>query len=103
MKEITDEILGWLYDRDLHESHPHAAYLKFQEEAGELAADIAKGRDPIDSLGDIFVTWVNLCAVHNVWPEEAAMAAYKVIKNRKGKLVNGIFIKEEDLNGEMRT
>lgn len=31
--------------------------------------------------------------------EECLAAAYDVIKDRKGKMINGVFVKEEDLNG----
>lgn len=31
--------------------------------------------------------------------EECLSAAYDVIKDRKGKMINGVFVKEEDLNG----
>ena len=31
--------------------------------------------------------------------EECLAAAYDVIKDRKGKIINGVFVKESDLNG----
>ena len=31
--------------------------------------------------------------------EECLAAAYDVIKDRKGKMINGVFVKESDLNG----
>lgn len=98
MIELVEKVRQWCRDRHLHTSTPEKQYVKFQEEAGELASDLARGRDPTDSLGDILVTLICLGECLGVHLEDALTVAYEEIKDRKGKLVNGVFIKEADLN-----
>lgn len=94
---ITEKVTQWFYDRNLHTADPRSQMLKLLEEAGELAADIAKGRDPKDSLGDVGVVLIGLCTQYGTTLDEVLEVAYQEIKDRKGKLVNGVFVKESDL------
>ena len=48
-------------------------------------------------MGDIFVTLIILCEQLGITPIECLEFAYKKISKRKGKTINGVFIKEEDL------
>lgn len=48
-------------------------------------------------MGDIFVTLVVHCDQLGIDPVECLEMAYKKIKDRKGKTVDGQFIKAEDL------
>lgn len=48
-------------------------------------------------MGDIFVTLLIHCYQLGIDPVECLEMAYKKIKNRKGKTVDGQFIKAEDL------
>lgn len=66
MQDLVNNVKQWVRDRHLHTAHPHASYLKFQEEAGELAKDIARNRDCRDSIGDVMVTLISLCECLNV-------------------------------------
>ena len=50
-----------------------------------------------DSVGDIFVVLTILSMQLGVSIEECVSYAYDEIKDRKGKLVNGVYIKESDL------
>ncbi len=97
--ELFLKVQGWVRERNLHTSRPETQYVKFQEEAGELAADIAKGRDPKDSIGDVLVTIISLALSLNVDVSECLNLAYNEIKDRKGKVINGVFVKEADLSG----
>lgn len=51
----------------------------------------------IDSLGDMFVLMVNLAEKRAVTIESCIDTAWSEIKDRKGRLVEGIFVKEADL------
>jgi NTP pyrophosphatase (non-canonical NTP hydrolase) len=95
--DIYTKINRWFIDRGLDKADPRAQMLKLMEEFGELAADLAKNRDPKDSLGDIGVVLIGLCTQLGTTLEEVLEVAYEEIKDRKGKLVNGVFIKETDL------
>jgi NTP pyrophosphatase (non-canonical NTP hydrolase) len=96
MKEISNLIAQWAKDRNLHNGDTSRQMLKLIEEVGELASGIAKNDQAliIDSLGDVYVVLKILSLQLGLDLEECVMSAYNEIKDRKGKLVNGIFIKE---------
>lgn len=100
MKKLIELVEKWAIDRNLVEgSNPHAQMLKMMEELGELAGGIAKGKREVvvDSVGDVLVVLTILCAQLGISMEECFTAAYIEIKDRKGKMVDGVFVKEEDL------
>lgn len=51
----------------------------------------------IDSLGDQGVVAVNICEREGIGYAYALHGSYMEIKDRKGKMVGGTFVKEEDL------
>lgn len=90
----------WAADRNLIKgSTPHAQMLKTVEELGELAGAIAKNNREvqIDSIGDVLVTLIILSEQLHIDMSEALRFAYNEIKDRRGKMVNGVFIKDADL------
>jgi hypothetical protein len=52
-----------------------------------------------DSIGDMYVVMVILSMQLGVSVEECVSYAYDEIKDRRGKMVDGVFIKEADLKG----
>ena len=50
----------------------------------------------MDAIGDIYVTLVMQTGVWGLEMEECVEYAYTQIKDRKGKMVDGIFVKEEE-------
>lgn len=99
--EITELIKKWATERDLMFGKPTAQMVKLMEEVGELANGINKDREGqiIDSIGDIYVVLVILCMQLDLDINDCIKAAYDGIKDRKGKMINGTFVKEEDLEG----
>ncbi|MCE2836711.1 MAG: MazG-like family protein [Cyanobium sp. 49614_E6] len=92
-----EQIRGWAADRNLVEgSVPQAQMLKLVEELGELAAAIAKGNPAgqIDGVGDAIVVLTILSAQLGFTVEEAIAHAWSEIKDRRGRMVDGIFVKE---------
>ena len=90
----------WASERGLYEKgNPHTQYVKLQEEAGELAkALLENDHDEInDAIGDMVVVLTNLAHIHGTDIEVCIAQAYNEIKSRKGKMINGTFVKE-DLN-----
>ena len=81
-------------------STPDKQLGKLIEEIGELAAGIArKDQDRvIDGIGDAVVVLTILSAQHGVMIEDCIEAAWNEIKDRKGKMIDGVFVKQEDLN-----
>ena len=55
----------------------------------------------MDAIGDIYVTLVMQAGVWGLEMEECVEYAYTQIKDRKGKMVDGIFVKEEEEKEEM--
>lgn len=72
--------------------------LKVVEEVGEIAAAMARDKsdDLIDAIGDAFVTLIILSNQIGYQPAYPLHKAYETIKDRKGKTVGGVFIKESE-------
>lgn len=93
-------IRGWAEARNLIQgSTPEKQFVKLVEETGELAAGIArKNRGAImDGIGDAVVVLTILAAQYGVTIEECIDAAWDEIKDRKGRMIDGVFVKEADL------
>lgn len=97
---MIDELVGnierWHYDRNLIDgSTDQAQYVKLIEEAGELAGNIARKKDVSDDIGDMIVVLINIAARNNLTLKDCLVRAWDDIKDRKGRMVDGVFIKEE--------
>lgn len=100
MDHLIQRIVSWAEARNLIKgSTPKAQLLKTVEELGELAKALNKDdlAGVIDGVGDILVTLVILCAQKGLTVEQCLAAAYEEIKDRRGRMVDGVFIKEADL------
>ena len=99
LTQLTARIQGWAVDRNLHTADPVKQALKFFEEAGELCQGMVKGNEEQikDSIGDIYVVMTILSMQLGLEIEDCVYHAYDEIKDRRGKLVDGVFIKESDL------
>ena len=93
----TELIRQWAIDRNLHIAEPSKQFIKLVEEMGELASGLARQDEYeiIDALGDMYVVMTILAQQLGLDIENCIDSSYEVIKNRKGKMVGGIFIKEE--------
>lgn len=99
LNETTVNIEQWAIDRNLHTADPVKQALKLGEEYGELCQGLAKGNEAltVDSIGDMYVVLTILARQLGTSIEECADFAYNEIKDRKGKMINGVFVKESDL------
>ena len=100
---IFDLIRYWAAERGIYEKgNSHTQYVKLQEEAGELAkALLNKDNSEIkDAVGDIVVVLTNLAYLEGFTIEECIKSAYAEISNRKGKMINGTFVKDIEVNEE---
>lgn len=70
---------------------------KTLEEVSELTDAICQKnvREIKDAIGDIYVTLVIQAHMQGLTMTECIDAAYNEIKNRKGNMVNGQFVKSE--------
>jgi len=95
---IFDKIRSWAEVRGLYDKgNTYVQYVKLQEEAGELAkALLQSDHDEVnDAIGDMVVVLTNLAHLHGTEIEYCIEDAYKVISKRKGKMINGTFVKDE--------
>lgn len=100
-ESLRDAIIQWGYVRNIiSPKNTSKQFMKVTEELGELAEGINKDNQGQikDSLGDILVTLIILSRDLDVDLLDCLRGAYDVIKDRTGKTVNGIFVKEEDLH-----
>ena len=102
LNELQTKIEKWAEDRGiLANSKASTQCLKLMSEMGELADNIAKGKDCRDDIGDCFVVLVNIAKLVGSDITECAEIAYNDIKDRKGFLNEaGTFIKSTDANYE---
>lgn len=99
--ELIDNITQWADDKGIlvSDNAPKQS-MKIMEELGETMGAILKGKktdEVIDGIGDIFVTVIILSKQLGLDPTECLESAWNEIKDRKGKTVNGTFIKQEEL------
>lgn len=75
-------------------------FMKVTEELGELAEGINKDKPEQikDSLGDVLVTLILLAEDLNLNLLDCLNSAWNEIKDRKGQVKDGSFVKEEDLD-----
>ena len=95
---FIDNVVQWHRDRNLIDgSTDKDQVLKLVQELGELSDSVCKGKDIKDDIGDMLVVMLNIATRNGVTLSECLARAWDDIKDRKGKMIDGIFVKEEDL------
>ena len=90
------KIRDWADERGLYDKgDTKTQFCKLMEEAGELGRAILKEDDMefMDAIGDMVVVLTNMAMLGGTSIETCIDVAYGEIKNRKGKMVNGTFVK----------
>ena len=95
-KTLKPLVEQWFVYRGLDKRDGSGQLEKLQEEVDELKqAYIEVNRqEEIDAVGDILVVLIGYCLQRGLDIEECLSVAYNVIKNRTGKVVNGVFVKD---------
>ena len=90
---------AWAKNRGLDKTNPDKQLIKLIEEVGELSEAHNKDwRDKqIDSLGDIFVVLTIYALQNGLHLDYCVKEAYDTIKDRHGKMIDGVFVKDSDL------
>ena len=109
-EQLQEKVLEWADDKDLlHCKNADVQFGKFIEEVFEFKTEmdnVLSYNDPyVDEavnrmqleMGDIFVTLIILCEDLEIDPVVCLEMAYEKIRKRKGKTINGTFVKSEDL------
>ena len=95
--QLIENVKQWGDDKGLikPENAPKQ-FMKIVEELGEIArADIKSNEAEVeDGIGDVFVTVILYALMKGKDPKECLNIAWNEIRDRKGKLVDGSFIKE---------
>lgn len=94
---LTSNVIHWAQQKGLIKpDNAHKQALKMVTEVGELCEELLK--DDLESfkneLGDVQVTLIILAEQKGVNLTECLELAYDKISKRKGKTIDGIFIKD---------
>lgn len=103
-EELQKLVLEWANDKKMIDpANLKSQYMKLAEEVGELSAAINKNlpKELEDTIGDIQVVMIILAAQAGYDYNKSLETAYNVIKNRHGKMIDGTFVKDEDLANEV--
>lgn len=88
-------IVKW--GRDRHITNIDKQYIKVTEEVSEIAREIVRGNydkdEMMDAIGDSMITLIILSDLLNINPVDSLEEAYQEIRNRKGKVIDGSFVK----------
>lgn len=102
--ELIVKINEWAYERNLKQADPKIQWMRITEEVGEIRDVLLKPTkftEPQaalkDAIGDTLVTIIVLAHQLDLDVTECLNLAYEEIKNRKGKMIDGTFVKESDL------
>jgi len=98
MDDLIDKVKQWHHDRNLIEGSTDLQQFngKLLEEVKELETNILLSQPVADDIGDILVVLINIATRNNLSLSECLQVAYDDIKDRKGKMVDGVFIKERE-------
>ena len=108
MSYREQDIINWGTERNLigptGQATPEGQAEKTQEELNELKSSIEKrDRDGIrDDIGDIYVTIAMQTAMWNLSMDECIDKAWSEIKDRNGMMLQGKFVKQENLDALYR-
>lgn len=90
-------VKDWHHARELiHGSTDKDQCLKLIQEVGELSDSICKKKCIKDDIGDCMVVLINIAERNGVSLTECLQHAWNDIKDRKGRMVGGVFVKEAD-------
>jgi len=95
--ERFDLIRSWAKERGIYDKgNSKTQYVKLMEEAGELAKALLQNDkyEIKDAIGDMVVVLTNLAVLEGMQIENCIDSAYNEIASRKGKMINGTFVKQ---------
>ena len=104
LEQLEMRVILWHRDRNLIEGSTDAAqHTKLVEEVKELETNILLSQPVIDDIGDCMVVLINIAERNGLSLLDCLSHAYNDIKDRKGRMVDGVFVKERtvsDSDGE---
>lgn len=99
MQKLIEKVKAWSIERGLDQADMGIQLAKIGEEFGELCGAMIRGDEDAatDAIGDVFISLNTLSLQRKVPIEECVNKAFEEIKDRKGEMINGAFVKESDL------
>jgi hypothetical protein len=95
LEQLEMRVVLWHRDRNLIAGSTDAAqHTKLVEEVKELETNILLSQPVIDDIGDCMVVLINIAERNGLSLFDCLSHAYNDIKDRKGKMVDGVFVKE---------
>ena len=94
------DIIRWAEDRNIFGGATAVSQLKkLREEVRELNDAVVDENTPeiIDGIGDVIVCLAIQASFHGLSLAECIEHAWDDIKDRKGRMIDGVFVKEADL------
>jgi NTP pyrophosphatase (non-canonical NTP hydrolase) len=96
---LFTKVRKWGRDRQINDAK--AQFCHIVEELGETATELNRNRlnskAMEDSVGDVMVCIIVFADIIGLDAEDCLALAYREIKNRDGKIINGNFVKSSDL------
>ena len=96
-KPWADRVTQWAIDRNIiGGTTAKDQFGKLKEEIDELYGAICENNLPeiVDAIGDCSVVLAIIAAQYGLAFEQCQEAAWEEIKDRKGRIINGTFVKE---------
>ena len=100
LNDLQDSVTNWAHARNLiNGTTTEKQFIKLVEEIGEVAECIAKDQPAAleSELGDMLVVINNIAVQKGLTLESCLNKAWLKIKDRKGMMVDGYYVKEADL------
>lgn len=92
-----DDVCIWGRARNITAAGGATALNQTKKMAEELQEfiDAKTPGEAEDALGDMFVVLIQMHRLRGVYLQDSLNAAWEQIKNRKGTMVDGVFVKEQ--------
>ena len=97
---LEQRVLTWAQEKGiLEKATSQTQLLKMFEEMGEMSSSLLKNKREllIDAVGDSLVCLIIFAKLENISLYEALESVLGVIEARQGEMVDGVFVKKEDL------
>ena len=103
-EKLQEKVIEWAKDRNILENSTAIKQIhKTREELYETLSalrDLEDGKESMlevaDGIGDMLVTIILLAEMVGLSSVDCLADAYEEIKNRKGKMIDGFFVKEKE-------
>lgn len=99
LKDEFDPIRDWAFEKQIFDkASQETQFLKLMEEVGELSEAMQEGSYSkfVDAIGDCVVVLTILAKMKGFNIEHCINSVYAIISKREGKIVNGVFVKENN-------